>query len=296
MTSPHAVVGDEGPIRVDTFVHRTWPALSRRVVRRILADGAVRVNGRRVRKGTMLAAGDVVALDALPRLAEEPDLPVPIRWEDPSLVVVEKPGGMPAHALDPHQRGTVAAFLLARYPEMAAFGDPLAAGLVHRLDTGTSGLLVAARTAASHAVLRAAFRARAVEKTYLAVVAGRTQPFTRITIALAHDPHDRRRMIAAAPGLRSWSAVTEVETRAIAADRTLVVARMRTGVTHQIRAHLAAVGHPVLGDALYGGPTANLAPGRHALHAAGVSLPHPAGGQLLKLESPLADDLRAVAP
>src|SRR4029077_15430969 len=140
--------------------------------------------------------------------APQPELALPIVHEDAALVAVDKPGGMPAHALDPRDRDAAAAFLLARHPEMAVVGDRLAPGLVHRLDTGTSGLLLAARTPEAHAAVRAALRARTVEKRYLAVVAGRVASMEarRITIALAHDPRARAHMIPAAPGLRAWPA------------------------------------------------------------------------------------------
>ncbi|HJQ84217.1 MAG TPA: RluA family pseudouridine synthase, partial [Candidatus Binatia bacterium] len=221
---------------------------------------------------------------------------LPVVHEDASIVVVDKPGGMPAHALDPRQRGTAAAFLLARYPEMADVGEPLAPGLVHRLDTGTSGLLVAARTVEAHAALRAALRARRVEKRYVAVVAGTGPELagTRVVLPLAHDAGDRRRMIAAAPGLRAWPAETALEVLSSWRGRTLVRATIRTGVTHQVRAHLAHVGHPVLGDVLYGGPPVALPAGRHALHASELSLPHPADGRPLVLASALPPDLRAL--
>jgi 23S rRNA pseudouridine1911/1915/1917 synthase len=227
----------------------------------------------------------------MPALLPEADLAVPVVYVDTHLVALDKPGGLRGHALDPRQRGTVAAFVLARWPETAAIGDPLAPGFVHRLDTGTSGLLLVARTAAAFAALRAAFRSRAIEKTYLAVVAGSPPPRAHLETPLAHDPRDRRRMAPARGGGRAWPAVTDVETLAVHGGRALVRTRMRTGVTHQIRAHLALLGHPVLGDALYGGPPAPLAPGRHALHAAELVLPHPTRGLTLRLASPLPAEL-----
>jgi 23S rRNA pseudouridine1911/1915/1917 synthase len=284
-------------VRLDAFVHAARPDLSRRLVRQLIVEGAVRVNGRRASKGARLSAGDRVTLPELPSaMAPEPELGLAVVHEDDQLVVVEKPGGMASHALAAWQRGTAAAFLLGRYPEMRTVGHPLAPGLVHRLDTGTSGLLVAARTAEAHAAVRAALRARAVEKRYLALVRGAAGALegARIHVALAHAPHDRRRMVPAAPGLRAWPAETILAMLRTTAERTLLQATIRTGVTHQVRAHLAHVGHPVLGDALYGGPDVDLPPRRHALHAAGVTLPHPAGG-LLTVESPLPGDLQQLS-
>ena len=287
---------EAGAARLDAFLHGAFPALSRRFVRRLIAEGAVCVNGQPAAKGIRVAPGDRVTLPDLPEvIAPEPQLALPVLHEDDAVVALDKPGGMPGHALDPRQRGTAAAFLLARYPEMARVGDPLAPGLVHRLDTGTSGLLVAARTRAAHHALRAALRARAVEKRYLAWVAGDASPLAgaRVALALAHDPRDRRRMVPAAAGMRAWPAETGLVVVSAGRERSLVEATIRTGVTHQVRVHLATHGHPVLGDVLYGGPPAGLPPGRHALHAAGMTLPHPVDDRALSLRAPLPADLAA---
>ena len=211
---------------------------------------------------------------------------------DERLVVVDKPGGMPGHALDPRQRDSVAAFLAGRFPETAGIGDPLSSGLVHRLDIGTSGVQIAARTPEVHACLRAAFRAGEVTKRYLAVVAGLPPSCMTIETPLAHHPRDRRRMAPARPGDRAWPARTEVVRLATASDHTLVEVTLRSGVTHQARAHLALRGHPIVGDHLYGGSPGMLAPHRHALHAA--SIVGTGRVDLPRLESPLPPDLRAL--
>ena len=289
-----AATGASGP-RLDTFLAQALAGLPRRLVRRVIAEGDVRVNGRRAAKGLRLQPGDRVTVPDLPAALEpEPALALPVLHEDASLAVVDKPGGMPAHALDPRQRGTAAAFVLARWPETATVGDALAPGLIHRLDGGTSGVLVVARTAESFATLRRALAARAIEKRYLAIVAG-TAEDTRIDTPLAHDTSDRRRMTAARPDDRSWPAETEVRVVTAGRDRSLVAVTMRTGVTHQIRVHLAQAGHPVLNDLLYGGPRAEELPeGRHTLHASGIALPHPTTGTMVTVESPLPADLQAL--
>jgi 23S rRNA pseudouridine1911/1915/1917 synthase len=285
------IVGTDAPRRLDAFLHRVLPGLSRRLVHAVIQDGGVRVNDRPARKGTLLRTGDRVIVPAIGPLAPEPELSVAVVHEDDALVVVDKPGGMPGHALDPRQRGTVAGFLLARWPEVATIGDPLAPGLVHRLDTGTSGLLAAARTPAAWQALRAAFRAGRVRKRYLAVVAGGTPIRTTVDTPLRHDPRDRRRMVPAPEGGRGWRARSLIETVQVAGERQLVAVAIETGVTHQVRVHLALVGHPVLGDHLYGGPAADLPPDRHALHAALLALPHPTKGDEVTVESPLPADL-----
>jgi len=287
------VAGEAGQ-RLDAFVAAACPALSRRLVQRVIADGVVRLNGRPAAKGTRLRAGDRVTGLAVAPLTPEPGLALTIVHEGDDFVVLDKPGGMPSHALDPRQRGSAAAFVLGRWPETAAVGDALAPGLVHRLDSGTSGLLIAARSPSAYASLRAAFRARAVSKRYLALVVGRPPASLEIRTPLAHDASDRRRMRAARSGDRCWPAETRVETRALAGDVALVALTMRTGVTHQLRVHCALAGFPVLGDALYGAASPALPPGRHALHAAALSLPGLGEHPPWTVCAPLPADLRAL--
>jgi 23S rRNA pseudouridine1911/1915/1917 synthase len=184
----------------------------------------------------------------------------------------------------------MAGALVARYPELARVGDPLSGGLVHRLDTGTSGVLVAARTPAAYVTLRTSFRRHEVAKQYVAVVAGMPCVGTVIDTSLAHDPSDRRRMRAARPGDRAWKARTELCRVDAHGDRARVDVRIRTGVTHQIRAHLALVGHPIVGDVLYGGPPAALAARRFALHAATFEI----AARGLRVVAPLPTDLCAL--
>src|SRR5262249_6288225 len=158
---------------------------------------------------------------------------------------------------------------------------------VHRLDTGTSGVLLAARDAATFGALREALAAGRVEKHYLAVVAGAASALDGrcADVALAHDPRDRPRMIPSRPGLRAWRAGTAFRVLMAARGRSLVEATIRTGVTHQVRVHLAHLGHPVLGDVLYGDAVADLPHGRHALHAASIALTHPADGRSLTVSA-----------
>jgi 23S rRNA pseudouridine1911/1915/1917 synthase len=276
------------PARLDRVVRSLMPETSQRLARRLIAEGDVRVNGRRAAKGARVSPGDVLELPVLGPLVPEPDAPLRILYEDDDVIAVDKPGGVRGHALDPRQRGTVAAALLARRPELARVAGPLDAGLVHRLDTGTSGVLLAARTPTAYAALREAFRTHAVVKRYLAVVEGTPRVDTVVDVPLAHDPADRRRMRPAGTRDRAWPARTTVVAVDARGPLATVEVEIRTGVTHQVRAHLAHAGHPVVGDALYGGPLVPLLPpGRHALHAHVVAV----AGRGLRIEAPLPADL-----
>jgi len=278
--------------RLDHWLRRELPGLSRRLVQALIADGSVRVDGRRARKGDLVRTGMRVTLPRETVLAPNATLPLTVLHEDPQLVAVDKPGGVPSHPLDPRERDTIANALLARYPETA----PLAGGLVHRLDGGTSGVLLAARSAEAWSALRAAFRARKVAKRYLALTRGVAPEAVVLDLALSHHPSDRRRMVPARPGTRSWPARSAVQRLATDGAVSLVAVTMHSGVTHQIRVHLAHLGHPVLGDTLYGDAAGALPPGRHALHAAALHLPPLGDRPALTIESPLAPDLLALAP
>jgi len=278
------------PARLDALVRSLLPGASRRFVQRLFDEAAVRLNGRIGRKGERIVPGDRVELPTIAPLAPEPDAPLTVVYEDAAVIAIDKPGGVRGHALDPRQRGTSAAALLARYPEVAGIGGPLGAGLVHRLDSGTSGILLAARSTAAFDDWRGAFRARDVVKRYVAVVEGTPAPGV-VDAPLAHDSSDRRRMRAARPGERSWPAASRIVAVASAGTRSRIEVEIRTGVTHQVRAHLALVGHPIVGDTLYGARPAELPAGRHALHAA--SLARPAVG--FAVVAPLPDDLAGLS-
>jgi 23S rRNA pseudouridine1911/1915/1917 synthase len=274
MTIRHLTVApDAPPIRLDHFARAALATASRQLVHRLIAEGAVRVNGRPGRKGDLVRAGDEVAIPTLPELAPNPDLACRIVSTDAQVVALEKPSGMASVPLDPREGDTVANFLLARFPALRGIGDPLACGLAHRLDTGTSGLLVAARDDETYRALRAAFAAGRVRKRYLAVVSGRLTAALALAAPLAHVPGDAGSMRPARAGDRAWPARTTVTPLQALGDATLVCAVIRTGVTHQVRVHLAEAGHPVLGDTRYGGPAAALPAGQHALHAAELHLP-----------------------
>lgn len=282
--------------RLDAALRSRFPDLSRREIHLAIATGVVRVNGRRARKGDRVGLSDDIAVGplldppAIPR-----GIPVPILHIDRHVIAIDKPPGVPSTARRLTRVGSIAGFLLRRFPDLAAAGrSPLEAGLVHRLDTGTSGVLLAARSPEGWANLRRQFARRRVEKQYLALVHGRLAGARDLRHALAHDPRNRARMtISPRPAprrrrgpSRSWTAEARVVAIESATGMTLVAVTLFTGVTHQIRAQLAAIGHPVAGDIAYGAPAGD-EPGipRPLLHAASLSFDHPHDARRCTLSS-----------
>lgn len=280
--------------RADLFVSEAM-GLSRAKVKRLFEEGAVRVEGRPARKGDLLEAGQKVevaggALEAGPALLPEPDAPLSVLHEDASLVFCDKPSGRPSHPLQPGETGTVANALVARYPECAAAGDdPREGGLCHRLDTGTSGVLLAARTRPAWEAMRAAFSGDGADKRYWAVVTGPIADEGEIDLPLRHH---KDRVEPAVDGALARPARSDFRVLARSGDAALVEVRIHTGVLHQVRAHLAAIGAPVLGDAAYGGrPLPSL--GRLFLHARSLEVVHPSSRRKVRVESPLPQELEA---
>lgn len=281
--------------RLDRTLAR-WLGISGHEAREALLRGIVRVNGHRARKGDPVRGGDrlTVTGEVGPAAAlPDPSLDLRILHLDVLLVGIDKPAGVPSQPLQREERGTVANFLVARFPEMAHLGgNPLDAGLVHRLDIDTSGVLLAARTQPALEHLRQQFRERRVEKEYLALVAGDVVAEGEIRVPLVHDADPgRMRPARTGAGEMGREAVTFYAPRERLGPLTLVAVRIETGVMHQIRVHLASIGHPVLGDRLYGGLHATAAP-RQMLHASRLVVTHPASGAPVVLASPLPEDFR----
>ena len=284
--------------RLDKAVARLF-GVSRARAMDWIAEGRVRIDGKRAPKGAPVQPGARISVERPPpdQPAPQPELAIRIVHADPHLVVADKPAGMPSHPLKPGEKGTAANALVGRFPELASVGPHLReGGLVHRLDTDTSGLLLAARTDAAWQMLRAQFSGRTVEKGYLALCAGELHAGGEIALPLAHDPRDPSRMTAISdPEYAEAHGARPAVTRFSPVERrggfTLLSIEIPTGVMHQIRAHLAFIGHPLAGDALYGGP---MLPGlsRHFLHAARLAFVHPDGSRV-RYESPLPPDLAA---
>ncbi len=277
------ITADAGD-RADKVLARHFPDAGRRRLAELFDDGCVKIGGRRARKGDRVEAGDVLELSRSPlagdalRPAPDPDAAarLEVLVERPDVVVVAKPAGMPSQPLRAGELGTAANGIAARFPECAALGDdPRDGGLVHRLDIGTSGALVAARTEAAYRALRDALHAGAVDKQYLAITCGR--PVARECYA----PLAQRGRRAAVDHTEGLAAHTMFAVERAAGDHALVRCTARSGRMHQVRAHLAHVGAPIAGDALYGGaPLAGF--DGFFLHAARIELPLP-GGPLVAL-------------
>jgi 23S rRNA pseudouridine1911/1915/1917 synthase len=281
--------------RLDVVVAEVL-GLSRARVKSLFETGAVRVDGRRPSKGDRATDGarlDVELAEEAPPLVPQPELQLSLLYEDAWLLAVDKPAGVPSHPLKAGETGTVANALVARFPEVAlAAEDVREGGLVHRLDIDTSGVLLAARDRPSWEAVRALFRDRAVDKRYWALVSGPLAEVGAIDLPLRHKGETR--VEPAVDGREEGrEALSEFHVLARAGELALVEVRILTGVLHQVRAHLAAIGAPVVGDALYGGrPFPGL--GRFFLHARSVRLLHPATAARLQLESPLPEELGRV--
>jgi 23S rRNA pseudouridine1911/1915/1917 synthase len=219
-------------------------------------------------------------------------LPLDIVYEDEYLLVVNKPAGMVVHPAARIVSGTLVNALLAHCPQVADVGGPDRAGIVHRLDRETSGLIVVAKNSETHAALQRQFKRRLVRKTYVALVEGQVQPREGIIeVPIGRDPKDRTRMAVSRTGR---PAVTQYRVVEVFPQYTLLEVRPHTGRTHQIRVHLAWLGYPVVGDRVYGRRRQTLLPDRHFLHARELAFTHPVTGEKLVLSAPLPPELTAL--
>ena len=294
---------DEIGLRIDRFLVGVMPQQSRSQIQRLIKEGHVRVGGKAVRPNTAVRAGDVIDV-AVPPPADSTVEPEPlgldIVHEDADIIVINKPAGMVVHPAAGHARGTLVNALLHHVQDLSGIGGESRPGIVHRLDRGTSGLMVVAKHDRAHLELARQFQDREVEKEYVALVWGVVQAGRRIDAPIGRDPVDRKKMSARAR--RARTAVTRVTRARHFRGVSLLHVAIATGRTHQIRVHLSAIGHPIVGDSLYGGIRRRIPAPLHALgrldrpflHAARLAFGHPADGRKMEFSSPLPEDLQRV--
>jgi 23S rRNA pseudouridine1911/1915/1917 synthase len=318
--------------RLDQFLAHSLSAqgeaVSRSRVQLLMDQGGVVVNGEREKAAMKLRGGEQIIVTGEPHpaplKATAEDIPLEVVFEDADLAVVNKPAGMMVHAGsgqndDERSRGTLVNALLHRFKKLSSTGGDLRPGIVHRLDKDTSGLIVVAKNDHTHAAIGEMFATRQIKKTYIALVQGQMERQKgTINAGVGRDPVRRTRMTTQ-PSENSRTAVTHYEVVRRLVNRfgkfTLVRVRIETGRTHQIRVHMASIGHPVVGDTLYGGSgqltdqvasqaaqskaarrkadPERLRLGRNFLHAARLEFTHPGTGKQLELEAPLPPELES---
>jgi 23S rRNA pseudouridine1911/1915/1917 synthase len=265
--------------RLDSFLHSRLPEYSRSRLQSWIRGGRVQVNGAPGKPSTLLRGTEEIGVEPAhlaPLKARPEDIPLAVLYEDAGVVAIDKPAA-----------GTVVNALLHRFQRLSTIGGDLRPGIVHRLDRFTTGVLLVAKTDAAHRELAAQFQARSVEKIYLALVQGELTGSGRIQRPIARDPGNRARMTArlatGRTALTDWKAIESYR------GFTLLEIRIGTGRTHQIRAHMAALGHPVAGDRLYGAKPSPW--NRYFLHAHRLTFRSPASGETVRVEAPLPADL-----
>ena len=306
MTPSHTITvpDDAESVRLDRFLVSVLPRQSRSQIQRLIKDGHIRVDGREAKANQPVKTGQAVTVDSPEPIDPTPQpeaLEVPILYQDYDIVVVDKPAGMVVHPAAGHAGGTLVNALLHHVDDLSGIGGEKRPGIVHRLDRGTSGLMVVAKHDRAHEELSRQFHDREVEKVYFALVWGEVMAGRRIDAPIGRDPSDRKKM--SARGRRTREAVTRIlRAEHLNPALTLIQVAIHTGRTHQIRVHLSAIGHPVVGDAVYGGVRRRV-PGdiravarleRPFLHAAKLAFMHPVEHRRMEFTSPLPADLQRV--
>lgn len=284
--------------RLDAWLSGREPGLSRARIQALIHGGHVQLEGKAAKPSQKLAAGQTITLAIPPAVGTAllPEaIPLEVLFEDRDLIVINKPAGLVVHPAAGHASGTLVNALLARCPDLAGIGGEIRPGIVHRLDRDTTGVMVVAKNETAMRALVNQFRHRQVTKEYLALVWGHLNPPSGKTETLiGRNPHDRKKM-SARPVI-GRPAVTLYETAETYAATSLLRVRIETGRTHQIRVHMAHLGHAVVGDQHYGRPRREAlpcpVPARQMLHAAKLSFIHPATGQPMTFEAPLPPDMR----
>jgi 23S rRNA pseudouridine1911/1915/1917 synthase len=298
------VGAEEAGVRLDHFVVARVPGPSRSQIQRLIKDGHVTVGGHETKANYAVRTGDIVAVDVpdpAPATPQPEALPIEVLFEDADIIVVNKAAGMVVHPAPGHEGGTLVNALLHHVDDLSGVGGELRPGIVHRLDRGTSGVMVVAKHDASHREMARQFHDREVEKEYEALVWGLVHQGRRMDAAIGRDPHDRLKMSNRARYARS--AATRVTHSQFLNGVSYLHVAIATGRTHQIRVHLSGIGHPIVGDTVYGGVRrqmpahlrAVLRLERPFLHARRLAFMHPTeSGRRLEFTAPLPDDLQNV--
>lgn len=276
---------------LETFVASLYRDVDRLEARRWIMDGRVLVDGRKIKSTRYVQPGQRVTVappPLKPHEAEPQDLPLPIRYQDDDLIVVAKPAGMATHPGPGWWKGSCVNALLYAIRDWPGIGGVAGPGIVHRLDRDTSGLLIFAKSQRAHQPLLEACKTRQVRREYLAWVEGRLEGTGAIDLPLGRDEVETEKVVVREDGKR---AVTHWEAIAHAPDRTKLRVILETGRNHQIRAHMAAIGHPIVGDSLYGTPGPVM-----ALHAWKLAVRHPITGEALAFTEPPPDAWKALLP
>jgi 23S rRNA pseudouridine1911/1915/1917 synthase len=283
---------DDAGKRLDQLLHQRLPEFSRSRIQEWIKGGRVLVNGQAVRSSRAVRGGEAIDVEPAeppPLHATPEEIPLRVLYEDEDVVAIDKPAGMIVHAGAGVHSGTLVNALLHRFAALSGVGGAMRPGIVHRLDRFTSGVLLVAKNDTAHQSLAAQFSSRRVEKVYLALVHGFVKQETgRIERPIARDPVRRIRMTARlAEGRAAWSEYRVLRRRP---GFTLLEVKIGTGRTHQIRVHLSSIGHPVVGDTLYGAP-GNSGLGRYFLHAHRIRFHRPSDGEQVEVVSPLPPEL-----
>lgn len=277
--------------RLDALLHERLPEYSRSRLQDWIRNARVLVNGAAPRASYSIRGGEQIEVnpaDLVPLRAEAEDIPLRVLYEDADVVAIDKPAGMVVHAGAGVHSGTLVNALLHRFRSLSGVGGELRPGIVHRLDRFTSGVVLVAKNDRAHQHLAEQFASRRTRKIYLTMVHGRVAKDSgRIEKPIARDPKRRERMTARlTSGRAAWS---EYQVLDRYTDQTFLQILIGTGRTHQIRVHLSSIGHPVVGDVLYGAPASTL--GRYFLHAHSIEFDRPETGERVMVESPLPPDL-----
>ncbi len=284
--------------RLDAWLAAQRGDLSRARIQDLIRTGHVAVNGRAAKASLGLTAGMIVSLEVPAPVDSElrpESIPLDVLYEDDDLLALNKPAGLVVHPAAGHASGTLVNALLAHCPDLPGINGEKRPGIVHRLDRDTTGVMIVAKTDLAMRALVDAFKKRSVRKEYAALVWGRlTPPAGRVETLIGRSAHDRKKMSASPPHGRP--AITLYETAEVFPDASLLRVRIETGRTHQIRVHMAFLGHPVIGDADYGRQRAARLtvplPARQMLHAERLTLAHPRSGRSLTFTAPLPEDMR----